>query len=380
MNKLSFDVEAAKEQLTQVFRDRISAQGSVYNVLNVDLKDITFSELEEKIENQDELIAAMQTALATAKTHCQSWFNDVQPNLTQIPQAAINYGTLWNNTIPLVLDELKNSDPDRETLQKLFGGLQASIGQQLSTLGGVMSSLKAIESSISADANNFSDNYSPFQQLESLDKDDLAAARTTLAQINTMIAQYDQDIEVDTIKAQKDLSMASNAMKYGGKFGDAGKILGLTIGLIFIVSASMDINALLSAVNARLQKAQEEGEYELEMTSLTVQLVSLETASSALTSLVDELDDVINSLQETIDGWNSDSTALGDIISDLQGTDPVSTILSQFDLGMTQAEWDDLSAFSTKWQSMEVSPAASNDIVLNPPTSQENVQKLSTNS
>lgn len=30
MPQLSFDVEAAKEQLTQLFRDRISAQGSLY--------------------------------------------------------------------------------------------------------------------------------------------------------------------------------------------------------------------------------------------------------------------------------------------------------------------------------------------------------------
>jgi hypothetical protein len=102
----------------------------------------------------------------------------------------------------------------------------------------------------------------------------------------------------------------------------------------------------------------------LEMTSLTTQLVSLETASSALSGLVDEIDDLIASLHATLDGWNQDAATLGAVIADLKGTQPVSSILSQFDLGETQAQWDDLRVFATKWQTVEVSPKSSNVIVL----------------
>lgn len=367
MNKLSFDVETAKEQLTQIFRDRISAQGSVYNVLNVDLEDISFSGLEEKIANQDQLIADLKADLKSAKTDGQNWFNDVQPQLTQIPQAAINYASLWNNTIPMVLEELAKPEPDRDRLEQLFQGLYNSAMAQVGSLSDLMKIIKSTRDEAATDANNFSQNHSSFQQLEDLDKENLAAARTTLAKINAMIAQYNQQIEVDTIKAEKDLAIASNAMKYGGKFGKPGKILGLTIGLIFIVSATMAIDDLLAAVDARLQEAQEQGEYDLEMTSLTTQLISLEAASAALAALVAEFDDLIASLQGTIDGWDADAKVLATIIDDLQGDAPISGILSQFDLGETQAEWDDLRVFATKWQTMEVSPAASNDIILNPP-------------
>src|ERR1051325_62943 len=364
MNNLKFDVEAAKEQLTQVFRDRISAQGSVYNLQNVNIEDVAFAELQEKIANQDALIADMKTDLAQAQTDGGQWFNDVQPGLTAIPQAAINYATLWNQVIPIVLDELKKTEPDRQKLQQLFGGLKDRIAEQIASLNTLMTSLKAIQTSVTTDAANFSTNHAPFQQLEDLDKENIAAARTTLAQIKAMIAEYNEDIEVDTIKAEKDLAIASNAMKYGGKLGKPGKIVGLTIGLIFIVSATFAIDDLLAAVDSQLEEAEKEGKYDLLLTSLSAQLIALETASSALADSVQEIGDMISSLQETIDGWNDESNNLAAVISDLQGDQPVSLIINLFDLGQTQAQYDELRIFATKWQTMEVSPKATNDLVL----------------
>jgi hypothetical protein len=370
MHELSFDVEAAKGQLTRLFRDRVSAQGAVYNVLNVDLEDVDFTGIPQPIPNQAQLVADMKGDLQAAKTHGQRWFNDVQPMLTAAPQAAINYAALWNAEIPTVLAELQKVSPDRRVLQALFQGMQGRIDQQVQNLAGLMSALKSIRIDVAGDATNFSSNHAPFQQLENTDKASLTAARNTLAQLKMMIDQYNQEIEVDTIKAEQDIAIASNAMKYGGKLGKPGKIVGLTIGLIFIVAANMAIDDLLSAIDRRLADAQQAGEYELELTLLTAQLVSLETASSALASLVSELDDMIASLQQTIDGWNSEGAAIAAVVTGLQGDAPVNNIVSQFDLGKTQAEWDDLSAFATKWQSIEVSPAAANDLILTGPDSE----------
>lgn len=364
MNQLSFDVEAAKEQLTQVYRDRISAQGAVYNVLNVDIEEIDFTGIPQPIPDQDKLVAEMKADLKTAQTNGQQWFNEVQPHLTFIPQAAINYATLWNETIPVVLEQLRQPSPDRASLSDLFQNLKLSIDEQTKTLNDLLSSLQTIRNAVATDASNFSSKHEPFKQLEDLDKENLTAARTTLDRIKLMIDQYNQEIEVDIIKAEKDLALASNAMKYGGKLGKAGKIIGLTIGLIFIVSATFAIDDLISAVNQRLADAQKAGEYELELTLLTTQLISLESASSTLASLVTELDDILGSLQETLAGWNTEGATLSKIVSELQGDQPVDSILSQFDLGKTQAQWDELRVFATKWQSMEVSPKATNDIIL----------------
>lgn len=364
MHTLSFDVETAKAELTQIFRDRLAAQGSVYNVGNVDIEDVDFNGIPQPVPGQAQLVADMKTDLAAAQANGQRWFNDVQPHLTVIPQAAINYGSKWNVTIPLVLQQLRQSAPDRAVLQALFQGLRDSIDEQTQTLGALMQSLASIRAAAAADAGNFSSKHAPFQQLEDLDKDNLAKARTTLAGIQAMIDQFNEQIDVDTIKAEKDLSIASNAMKYGGKFGKPGKIVGLTIGLIFIVSATFAIDDLIATVAKRLAEAEEAGEYELEMSLLTTQLVSLDTASSALASLVNELDDMIASLQGALDGWKSEADALSAIVTDLQGSAPVDGIINQFDLGKTQAQWDELSTFAMKWQSMEIASKAANDLVV----------------
>ncbi len=364
MHTLTFDVEAAKAQLTQVFSDRIDAQGSVYNILNVDIEDVTFDDLEQKLPNQDQLLAEMKGDLKTAQSDGEQWFNEVQPLLTIIPQAAINYASLWNNTIPLVLTQLRQSPPDRGQLQTLFLGLNNSIDEQTASLGKLMTSLQSIRTAQASDAANFSDKHASFQQLESIDKENLASARATLDQIKKMVDQYDEEIDVDTITAEKDLALASNAMKYGNKLGKPGKILGLTIGLIFIVSASFAIDDLLATIDQRLAEAEKAGEYELEITLLNAQLVALETASSALSSLVGELDDLIASLQATIDGWNSDGNAISAIIADLQGDEPIDSIINQFDLGRTQGQWDEIRVFAGKWQTMEVSPKAANVLTL----------------
>jgi hypothetical protein len=249
-------------------------------------------------------------------------------------------------------------------LQRLFEGLKNSIGEQISTLGELLTSLQTLRKAVATDAASFSDKNASFKQLEELDKKNLLSARKELDKIKSMIKEFDQEIDVDIIKSNRDLAIASNAMKYGKMFGDPGTALGLTIGLVFIASVSFTIDDLLATINRRLALARKEAEYELEMTSLTTQLISLETASSALASVVEEIDDLIASLEATIAGWNMDSKEMSAVIAALGGDQPINSIISQFDLGETQAEWDEIRIFATKWQTLEISPRPTNELVL----------------
>jgi hypothetical protein len=363
MTDLQFDVEAAKEQLTQVFRDRISAQGAVYNLQNADIEPVAFTDLEAKVDNQETLVAEMKDALRQAQAHGGTWFNEVQPHLTAIPQAAINYATLWNQVVPLVLAELRKAVPDRARLRSLFGGLKDSIDQQLSGVSTVATSLQALKAVITADADKFSGKYAPFQELESLDRDNVTAARAAIARITAMIAAYDEEIGTDTIASERDLAIASTALKYGQKGGRAGQIAGVTIGVVFIASALHAIDDLVAAVEARLQKAEEGAEFELQLTTLTAQLLALETASSALAALDGELDDLMASVNQTIAAWQQDAAELAEVLTQLSGAQPVTAILNEFDLGRTQSKWDELRIFATQWQTMEIAARASNELV-----------------
>jgi signal transduction histidine kinase len=366
MIQLAFDVEGAKAQLTQVFRDRLSAQGSVWNLENVNIEDVTFDDLKDKIPNQDQLVADLKACLATAKTHGLTWSNEVQPQLTVVPQAAINFASTWNNAVSLILDFVQGSQSPESTakLIQLFGGLNDRVQAQITDLQNLTTTLQTMRKSVAADADNFSNNHASFQQLEAFDKENIHDIRVKLASLKLSIDALNQEISVENIKAEDDISIASNAMKYGGKLGRPGKIIGLTIGLIFIVMASVAIDELISAVNQRLQEEQAKAEYQFEMTLLAIQLLALEAASSALSGLVADLDDLIASIQQNINGWTLLSSNLTGIASGLQAGQPVSQVVSLFDLGRTQGEWDELLNFATKWQNMEIASRASNDLIL----------------
>lgn len=363
---LAFDVEGAKAQLTQIFRDRLSAQGSVWNLQNVNIDDVNFNDLAKKIPNQDALVADLKTCLQTAKGNGQTWANNLQPQLTIIPQSVINFASLWDNAIPLILKQLdgSSSDPDISTVTSLFAGLQSKAQEQIAPLQKLLADLKSMRDLVAADAANFSKTHSSFQQIEALDEANIQSIRSKLEKIKLAIDGLNQEIDVDLINAQKDLSIASSAMKYGGKLGDAGKILGLTIGLIFIVMATFEIDALLSAIDQRLADEEAKAELQFEMTLIAIQILALETASSALAHFIAEFDDFIQSLQANIDGWNSMATNLGAIVSQLNAGTPYNQVVSLFDLGKTQGQWDELNNFSQKWQNMEMAPKAYHELVL----------------
>jgi hypothetical protein len=122
MTGLQFDVQAAKEQLAQLLRGRVAAEGFVLQT--------------------ETLFAATKVA--------QTWSNDVRPSLTAIPQAIINYASRHEAVLPLVLAELRAAAPDRAKLQVLFAGLAASIEQQVASVSAVAASLKSLETGIAA--------------------------------------------------------------------------------------------------------------------------------------------------------------------------------------------------------------------------------------
>ncbi len=363
MHNLKFDVEAAKAQLTQVFRDRLSAQGSVFNVQNVEIDAVMFEDLEEKTSGQDAAIAAMKAALAQARKDALLWSNGVQPQLTAIPQAAINYATLWNQSIPPLRTILGMPSPDREAVRALLEGLRSSTADQIATLSGVKSALDDLRTAVDADAAKFSTQFAPFRTLESLDLENIGAARKAIAHLAETIAELSEDIDEDLITAESDLALASSAIKAGSKGGNNGKALGVTVSVIFIVSASKAIDALIEAVEERLAAAQKEAATEVELSSLSAQFIALETASRALVALVNEIDDLHQSLQQTLAGWQQDSDRLTAILGDIDGDAAIGTILDPFDLGIAQGQWDELGAFATSWQSVEISVRATTEFI-----------------
>jgi hypothetical protein len=358
MTNLQFDVQAAKEQLTQLLRDRVAAEGSIFNVQTVDFEPVLFPDLQTASGNEQALFEEMNAVLVRAKSHCQTWSNDVQPKLTAIPQAAINYASILDSALPLVLAELRAAPPNRAQLRALFAGLATAIETQAASVRAVAPLLRSLESSFAADAADFSNRHAPFRELEDLDQKNIEAARAAIGKLQAMIAEFDEEIGVDTIENKKEIGVGRTSLKNGAESNQAGRLAGVTSGLIMFVSVISRIQEMVALIEQRLQKARESAEYETELGSLTAQLLALDTTAAALSAADTAAGGLIATVNHIIDGWKQHASGVAEVIAQLSGDQPVAEILSEFDLERTQSEWDELRTFATQWQTMEIVTAS----------------------
>lgn len=359
MTNLQFDVQAAKEQLTQLLRDRVVAEGAVSNVRTVDFQPVLFPDLQTASGNQQTLFEAMKAALVRAKQDCQTWSNDIQPSLTVIPQATINHASRSDAVLALVLAELREAAPNRAKLRDLFAGLAASIEQQVASVGAVADALQGFKTRIAAGAADFSDQHAPFRELEELDRKNVDAARAAIAQLQAMIAELDENIGVDTIENEKEIGAGRATLNNGAQTNNqAGRIAGVIAGLINFVSVINRIQEMGALIEQRLQKARDNAEYDTRLSSLTAQLLALDTISVALSSADTAVGALIATVARIIDGWKQHASAVAEVITQLPGDQPVAEILSQFDLERTQSKWDELRTFATQWQTAQIVTAS----------------------
>lgn len=358
MIDLTIDVETLKGKLADYSGAELLARGSGNCVLNLDIEKVMFKE--QDIKSKADKLKAVKDNLAVAHQDCLEWLNNVEPDMTKIPQGFINYATLFATALPQIRHELENETAaSRNILKTIFQGLKESAVKQNETLAAFTQAIAGTTAKISQDADNFSKSNEAFSELEALDEKNFKTAKTVIQNLSDLIDQHNKDITSKMIKEEEDLTIADIIIAAGGVLGHLSEpieAIGLAIGLVFIVSAGLTVMELEGEIEEEFREAQKQAEYKLIITQLTEQLLSLHAASSSLKSLTETITSLHTSISAIQERWNSIEAINQSAIAALNDeSQKLTDILSEFNLGRASAEWEEANFFAIKMQNLPVS-------------------------
>ena len=370
--QLATDVKAQQDKLAGYLTAKTNVAAYVKSLQNTDLSAINFKALPPELKlpgDPAELLKTVNEHLAAAKTHAQTWSNDIQPNLTSIPQALINYNTTFQEVVkvmtPLVTNlSLNPADPQapawRTELKALFGGLLGKIGQQQTAIDTELARLRQFNTDVTTDHNNFSSGNHQFASIKDIEQANLKALNEAVTSLNSAIDSLNK-----TITGLGIATGVSGAVMIAGAVGFAtaetgvGAVIGVTcvvIGAAGLVTSAVFLD---KAIKEKLHDEQEKATEEMEISELTLQIAALDGCETALSSLVTQSATAMQSVQVILDTWATLQGKLQAVITDLDDSEKaIGDIMSLVDLNTATDQWNQLETFATKLQDVETATAA----------------------
>jgi hypothetical protein len=377
--QLATDVKAQQEKLAGYLNAKANVAAYVASLQNTDLSNINFKALPGDLQSKMPvdpaiLLKTVNDHLAAAKAHAQTWSNDIQPNLTSIPQALINYNARFQEIVevmtPLVTNlSLTPDDPHapawRNELKALFKGLLGTIGEQQTAIGAESTLLRQFNTDVTADHNNFSSGNNQFAMIKAFEQKNLDALNQAIDGLNSAIDSLNKTITgLGIATGVSAVVMVAGAIGFATAETGVGAVIG--VACVVAGAAGLITSAVFldKAIKEKLHDQQEKAFDELETGELTIQIAALDGCETSLSSLVTQSQTAMQSVQTILDTWATLQGKLQAVITDLDDSEKaIGDIMSLVDLNTATDQWNQLEAFATQVQNFE---AATNT---NPPAS-----------
>ena len=369
---LAVDVTDQKNKLAGYINAKVNVARYVAALQNTDISGINFKTLPSQIQSKlpadpAVLLKAVATNLATAKQHGQTWSNDIQPNLTNIPQAIINYNTQFQAEIalilPLVQDLLVKPDPDkRAELVELFQGLLEKLGEQQTALSGELVLLKQFNTDVTTDHGNFSSGNTQFAAIQQFEQANITALNSAIEGLQEGISALNKAITAEWVALGVSVALiAGGAIGLANAETGVGLVAGAVCMVVGMIGVGVAAGELISSIEKKQDAEQKEAFDQLEVNELTVQVQALNTTEKALSSLVTMSQLAMDSVQVILDTWATLQTKLKAVVTDLTDSEnQIGNIMSLVDLTTAQTQWGQLETFANQMQDFDAA-------VTNPP-------------
>ncbi len=374
--QLAIDVTDQQNKLAGYINAKANVARYVAALQNTDISGVNFSTLPPDIqkklpEDPAVLLQQVNANLTIAKQHGQTWSNDIQPGLTAIPQAIINYNTQFQVEmgliLPLVQALLIGPDPaKRAELVDLFNGLIQKIEDQNKALSGEIALLKTFNTNVTSDHGNFSSANNSFAAIQQFEQANITALNSAISGLNDAISALNKAITAEAVALG-----VSVALIAGGAIGlaNAETGVGLVIGAICIVVGMLGVGVaageLISSIEKKQDAEQKEAFDQLEVTELTVQVQALNTTETALSALVTQSALAMQSVQVILDTWATLQGKLQAVVVDLSNSElAIGNIMSLVDLNTAQTQWGQLETFANQMQDFEAQSFANPPVTL----------------
>jgi hypothetical protein len=374
--QLAIDVTDQQNKLAGYINAKANVARYVAALQNTDISGVNFKTLPPDIqkklpEDPAVLLQQVNANLTIAKQHGQTWSNDIQPGLTAIPQAIINYNTQFQVEmgliLPLVQALLIGPDPQkRSELVDLFNGLIQKIEDQNKALSGEIALLKTFNTNVTSDHGNFSSANNSFAAIQQFEQANVTALNTAIQGLDSAISALNKAITAEWVALG-----VSAALIAGGAIGlaNAETGVGLVIGAVCMVVGMIGLGVaageLVSSIEKEQDAEQKKAFDQLEVTELTVQVQALNTTETALSALVTQSALAMQSVQVILDTWATLQGKLQAVVTDLSNSElAIGDIMSLVDLNTAQTQWGQLETFAGQMQDFEQAVLANPPVAL----------------
>lgn len=359
---LQADVKKQKNDLAGYLTARANVSSYVQGVQKVSLPDINFAKLPADLQSKmpadpNALLAEVKANLETAQSNALNWSNNIEPNLTDIPQALINFNAKFKSSASSIsgwLGELANgNDQNKAVLLQTLTWLIGQIDGQTTLINTEMDLIKKFNTQLTKDHGNFSKSNSSFSVIYDFEK-------KSIATLNTAIKGLEDALEAENAA----ITAAGIAAGVGGGLMIAGGIglataetgVGAVVAVVIIVAglaaAIAGIVELVKSINAKVETQNEINADEVSLSILSVQATALLQVEKALSNLVGLSTKALASVQVILDTWGTLKAkieAVHDDLASAKGAD-LGKITAVFDVNAAVTQWADLETFAGHMQ------------------------------
>jgi len=360
------DVNQTKDDLASYVNAKCVVSSYVAGLLNTDISGVVFNDLPDDLKKQlpedpKVILDRLKGQLATARGHGLTWSNTIEPGLTSIPQAIINYNTQFYveyDYIRPLLQALIDNPADQEKrkeVTQLFQGLLNKLNEQETSIVDEMNLIKQFNIDIHNDSLNFSNANGDFEAIRVWEKANIDALNSVITALNEEISALNKEITATAITAGVSVAITGGGIYLMVTGGPVGAIVGAVISVVGMIGVGVSVGFLIASIEKKAEEQSKLAKDQLEVTLLTQQVTALNSVEATMGSLVEQSHAAEAAVQVILDTWATLKVKLEAVITDLEDSEKaIGDIMSLIDLDTAKDQWAQLQDFAIAMQELKV--------------------------
>lgn len=265
-------------------------------------------------------------AFAKARLDVLTWIDEVIPDFNQLPNAFINFNTLFQMQVTKILGDLtklKSSPGDPQILASIKSDVQILVHQGNvceNTISDLDESISSYQSSIRPDAVVLGDLCAQITAAENIDETEIAKLNAVLANLQSIVDDRNVLVTLDTLENLfEGLFFVGVGTAIGCAFGGVpGVIIGTIFGIVTVgfttyvpVGPNVDDEESLQDIQDDMDRVNNE----IGMLNSTIGL--LQNLNNQFSSIVSKSDEAGQNVKNVLAFWQDLQQDTAQIISEL---------------------------------------------------------------